>query len=416
MADRLQELREKREKVITDQRALIDTAEKESRNMTDDENAKWESMDKDFEKYDTEIRREEAAAAEKITRLADLEAREAKLAERKSANLPSPEKDESRESADAKSEEVFKRFLADGERGVTLDEMRALQADSDTKGGFIVAPEQFMNELIKDLEDQVFVRRNSKVIGLTKAASLTVPELVRQDDPTWTAEIDTGADDSGMGFQKRQLTPHPLAKAILISKTLLRLSTLNVEGEVRSDMSYKFATTEENAFLNGTGQNEPLGVFVASNFGITTARDISAGNTTTAIKADNLIECAYALKAQYRGTSRWLFHRDALKMIRKLKDGNGDYIWNSGIATNRPATIVDQPYDESEYAPNTFTSGSYIGLLANWRYYWIVDALNMQLQVLTELYARTNQNGYIGRKETDGMPVHEDGFVRVTLG
>ena len=98
-----------------------------------------------------------------------------------------------------------------------------------------------------------------------------------------------------------------------------------------------------------------------------------------------------------------------------MKTGDGDYIWKAGIAEASPATICGYPYDESEYMPNTFATTLYVGILGDWRYYWIVDALDMEIQVLTELYAATNQNAYVGRKETDGAPVLEDAWVRVKL-
>ena len=94
----------------------------------------------------------------------------------------------------------------------------------------------------------------------------------------------------------------------------------------------------------------------------------------------------------------------------------GNYLWQSGLATGRPPTILDFPYDESEYAPSTFTSGLYVGLLGDWSAFWIVDAMDMTVQVLDQLYAETNQTGYIGRQETDAQPVDENAFVRVKLG
>jgi HK97 family phage major capsid protein len=69
--------------------------------------------------------------------------------------------------------------------------------------------------------------------------------------------------------------------------------------------------------------------------------------------------------------------------------------------------------DESEKVPHTFTNGLYVGLLANWRYYEIADALDMEVQVLDQLYAVTNQIAYIGRLKTDGMPTLEEAFARV---
>jgi HK97 family phage major capsid protein len=160
-----------------------------------------------------------------------------------------------------------------------------------------------------------------------------------------------------------------------------------------------------------------MGVFTAaqSGFGISTGRDVSTGNTTTAITADGLIEALYSLKAQYRKNAQWIFHRDAVKKIRKLKDGDGQYLWQVGFAQNKPDSILGLPYNESEYCPNTFTAGLYVGIVGDFSFYWIAEALQMQIQRLVELYATSNQTGYIGRVELDAMPVDENAFARVTL-
>ncbi|MCK9600692.1 MAG: phage major capsid protein, partial [Sphaerochaeta sp.] len=100
--------------------------------------------------------------------------------------------------------------------------------------------------------------------------------------------------------------------------------------------------------------------------------------------------------------------------IRKLKTGDGDYLWKAGLS-DRPDTILEIPFVMSEYAPSTFTSGSYVGIIGDFSYYWIADALSMTIQRLVEIAARTNQTEFIGRLETDGMPMLADAFRRVTL-
>jgi len=103
-------------------------------------------------------------------------------------------------------------------------------------------------------------------------------------------------------------------------------------------------------------------------------------------------------------------------MITKLKDGQGQYIWRQSVRDGEPDSLLGLPIVMSEWAPNTFTTGQYAGLLGDFRNYWIADALSMQIQRLNELYAETNQVGFIGRLETDGAPVLEEAFVRVKLG
>jgi HK97 family phage major capsid protein len=107
--------------------------------------------------------------------------------------------------------------------------------------------------------------------------------------------------------------------------------------------------------------------------------------------------------------------RETVKKTRKLKDGAGQYIWQLGLASGKPDTILGVPYFESEYAPSAFTAGKYIEIVGDFSNYWIVDALSMAIQRLVELYAATNQVGFIGRQELDGMPVLEEAFARVTL-
>ena len=189
----------------------------------------------------------------------------------------------------------------------------------------------------------------------------------------------------------------------------------NVEQLVRERMAYKFAVPQEKGFLTGNGSGQPLGVFTASNDGISTGRDVSTGNTTTGIQFDGLIEAKYSLKGSYWPRARWMFHRDGMKQIALLKDGEGQYIWRESVRAGEPDRVLGLPVMMSEFAPNTFTTGLYVGLLGDWSRYWIADALSFQLQRLVELYAVTNQVGFIGRLETDGMPVLEEAFVRVKL-
>lgn len=321
-----------------------------------------------------------------------------------------------KEEAEARKLEAFQRYLLRGASALNETEYRALAADQDIYGGFLVPPVQTVKSLLKKVDDLVFIRKLATVEQVSQAASLGQPTLVADpSDATWTAEIATGSEDSTMSFGGRELHPHPLAKRIKISAKLLRVASMNVESIVMDRMAYKFAIVEENAFLTGDGNNKPLGVFTASTKGISTSRDVSTDNTTTAITADNLINVKYSLKAGYLPGCVWLFHRDAIKMIRKLKDSQGQYVWQPGLQQGQPDRILDHPFYMSEYVPNTFTTGLYVGLFGNFRYYMIAEALNMQVQRLTELYAEQNQIGYIARRELDGLPMLEDAFTRIKL-
>ncbi|MDD5511743.1 MAG: phage major capsid protein [Dehalococcoidales bacterium] len=410
MGDKIKELLEKRANIWEQAKELVDRAEAENRDFTAEEQVQYDKM---FDEMDS--------LAKRAKRLEEQEKEERELD--KPVNNPIKATLGEKDDRAAKVMDAFRSYIMTGAIKPELRDLQVLSGETPadaTWGGYMVPPQQFIAELIKALDNAVFMRRIARVFQVTTSDSLGAPVLdVDMSDAAWTTEVQdlTGAGllDTAMRFDKRELKPQQLAKSIKVSMKLLRVSAIPVEALVRDRLVYKFATAMENAFLNGAGTTEPLGVFTASVNGISTARDFSTGNTTTAISADNLIEVKYALKAQYRNGAQWIFHRDAIKMISKLKDGEGQYLWQQGLAAGQPDTILNLPVNESEYAPSTFATGQYVGILGNFQFYWIAELFGMEIQRLSELFAATSQVGFIGRMWADGAPVLEEAFARVKL-
>jgi HK97 family phage major capsid protein len=312
---------------------------------------------------------------------------------------------------------AFTRALTVQGSALTVEEQRALSAASATEGGFTVTPMEFAVGFLQAKDNMVLMRRLGTVLPpVVRAESLGVLALdADMDDAEWTSELSTGRDDDKIRFGRRELHPHPLAKRAKVSKKLLRASSANPDGIVRDRLSYKTSITEEKAFLTGDGAKKPLGLFTASKDGISTARDFSDGNTQTDVTFDALIAAKYKMKPAYWAAMQWLFHPDQISKLARIKNDNGDYQFRESVRAGEPDRLLNLPFNASEYSPNTFTAGKYVGMLADFSYYWMVDALSMEIQVLLELYAETNQNGYILRQETDGMPVLEEAFLRIQL-
>lgn len=326
----------------------------------------------------------------------------------------------------------FARFLATGHACAGLDQntgigsdgishYATLQSDSAQRAGYLVAEEEFVSELLKEVDDLLFIRRRARVHQVPVASSLGIRKRTsRLNSFAWSSELEVSANDTALKYGKKVLTPHHLTGSVKISRDLARRSSMIVS-EVRGELSRDAAEKMEDGYMLGTGDRQPQGVFVASSDGISTARDVVTGSSTN-FTADGLLDAKYALKSQYRrgqrGEISWLFHRDGIAKIAKLKDNDNQYLFRvgAGFAADNMAPedmLLGYPVDESERAPNTFTTGLYVGLLANWRYYEIADALDMEIQVLEELNARTNELEYIGRLKTDGMPTLEEAFVRL---
>ena len=435
----INQIRQERAKLIADARAINDRATAEKRDMNAEERQQFDRiMDVSLGELDNQIKEAENHDR-RMKQLADEESRMQESAGRKSDPNPLPggatRADDSPKEyrytvngrnrvipligarASSAYDRAFRRQLTTSIASLSAEDQRALQMDSDTTGGFLVGPQMFVAQLIQAVDNLTFVRGIANVLPpVQRAESLGAPTREADvADSDWTAEIATGSEDSSLTFGKRELKPHPVAKLIKISKKLLRAAAIDPEGIVRDRLAYKMGVTQEKAFLTGSGAGQPLGVFTASSDGISTGRDVSTGNSTTAIGADGLFEAKYSLKVQYWKTAQWAFHRDGVKQISKAKDGDGQYLWQPGLTVGNPDRLLGFPVNISEYVPNTFTTGLYVGILGDWSHYWIADALDMQIQVLLELYAATNQNGYILRAETDGAPVLEEAFARVKL-
>lgn len=399
----LRELRQKRTKLGADARALMEGAQEASRDMTAEEETEFDRLLGERDKIDKQIEREEKL-------------REGDEHDPTVRDEPPQGREGGQDGGDVAAR-AWRSYLLGGRQALDAEQARALNMGNDPEGGFLVAPQRFVTDLIQEVDDMVAIRRLATVQQLSQAESLGVPALDTDlNDAEWTSEIGTGSQDDSLRFGKRELNPHPLAKRVKLSRTLLRRAAMDPEAIVRQRMSYKFGVTEEKAYMTGDGNQKPLGLFTASSDGISTSRDVDVttdGTNVTSGAADDLIDAKYMLKAAYHRRARWLFHRNAIRDIRKLKDDQGQYLWQPGLAADRPDTILDLPFTLSEFTPSDFSDNSYIGLLGDFTFYWIADALSMEVQRLVELYAESNQVGFIGRLETDGMPVLEEPFVRL---
>lgn len=447
------ELQEQRAGIYEKEKVILNAAEKEGRDLTAEERAECDRMENEMDELGTQIdaKQSDSRRRDKMAAL-DAQMRQPRNpTERRSEPTDSPrikgaddaevlsmlDRLNAATAMGATRKEAFKeilkgytsnsernlvraataKFIHSGSHSLNMNERAALQVDVSASGGTLVMPEEFLSRVIMGLDERVYMRQLATIFQLPQADSLGVPTLDSDPaDADWTTELGTGNEDTAMATGKRNLHPHPLAKRLKVSKTLLRKAP-GSETLVRDRLTFKFAVTEEKAFLTGSGAQQPLGVFTASASGISTGRDISTDNTTTAITADGLINCKFNLASQYLAASstlRWIFHRTAVRNIRKLKDGNGQYLWVAGLA-GAPDTILEVPYFMSEFAPSTFTSQQYVGIIGDFSWYWIAESLRFELQRLDELYAETNQVGFIGRMELDGMPTLEESFSRLQL-
>lgn len=395
-AKKIIELKQERAQITASIRAIMNEFEgKDMDQAKKDEIAKMEAR---FDSLNDQINREEK----------QLE-RERAAGQIIDDSVPTPKKREVRE--------LFAKALS-GEPNHIQEYRNALSLGTDPTAGYLTAPVQFVQELIKGLDNILFMRQISKVVGPIGAAqSLGFPyRSVEAADATWVGENIAAPEEVTLEYGRREFKPQKMAKIIKVSKTLVQHAPM-AEGVVRDEMLYRIAAGAENAYMNGNGTAQPLGIFVAHASGIPTTRDVATDNTATAVTFDGLQNAKYSLKQQYLANAQWVMHRDLCKMLAKIKDGEGQYIWQGSVAAGQPDTLLGKPVNMSEYAPNTYTANQYAAVFGDFRNgYWICDADNITIQVLKELYAVNNQIGYLFEYFGDGAPVLPEAFARVKMG
>jgi HK97 family phage major capsid protein len=430
MARTVETIKLEQKAILKKQTEILDKVQKEKRNLTKEEEREYAALDADFADCEDEARylarNPNVASWLSSSRKPPIKPTppggnltqdqfQQMMAgsQSKGATKPMPDyryNPESREQRD-----LLNQYFLHGTPAFTPDEFRALSSDIDTAGGYLVLPVSMANEFNKAKDNYVVMRKLARQFKLENATSLGVPSLSRRmASPTWTAELATGTEDSTMQLDGRSLSPHPLAKRIKVSEKLMRVASLSPEVIVRDEFAYVFGITEDNCFLNGTGANQPLGVMTQSKNGIDTDRDYTTEVTAT-VKADDLLEVIGNQKQQYRAGSCWIMSRALETKIRKLKDGEGNTLWQVGLAAGIPNQLCGYPVYVSEYMPSTFTSGAYVAIFGDFSYYWIADALPLRIQRLSELYAAEGNIGFIARAEVDAMPVISEAFTRIKL-
>jgi len=385
--------KELRAKKLAEMKAINDVLLAEKRSFNDEERAKYEALEAEVRQLTAEIEAEERAAALNGF----------------STELPAPEAGEQRNDNN-NVETEFRGFLTDGRI-----ESRTDLTVGD--GGGALAPKQYVAEVIQGLDAEAPVYAKVRKVPLSQVSGVDAPALdTDASDAAWTAEVPNSAisADTSLGYKKITITPETLAKLVLVSKKLIKCSAIPVDTLVKERLTAKIAKAFENGILNGTGANQqPLGVFTASNNGVSTARDVTTG--TTSITCDDLINMKMSLKPGHRKNAVWVMHTDILKTVMKLKDNDGQYLWQPAIKDGEPGTLLGIPVIESEIAPNTTTGGSYVAVLGDFSKYWFAYVDQLEIQVLLEKYADTLQVGYLANILAGGAPVLAEAFARLKM-
>lgn len=303
------------------------------------------------------------------------------------------------ETAETKAFNVYLR------RGnVSADEIKALTVSTDANGGFLV-PETFVAELLRNVVQFSPVRQYARVMQVA-GADVKMPKRTGTMTAAWVSE--TGARSATQPtYGEVVLTPFEAACYVDVSNQLIEDSALNIESELAFDAAEEFGRLESAAFVSGDGTGKPKGILAEA-----TIPTVATGNASTlgTAPADKLIDMFYSLAPAYRANATWGMNSTLLASVRKLKDSQGNFLWQAGLAANQPETILGRPVAELPDMPDVAASALPIVLGDFAQGYRIAD--RVQLSVLRDPYslATTGQTRFHFRRRVGGGVVKAEAF------
>ena len=272
--------------------------------------------------------------------------------------------------------------------------VNALQIGTDSEGGYLV-PDEYERTLVEALEEENVFRQLAKVIR-TSSGDRKIPVVATKGTASWIDE--EGAYlESDDAFGQVSIGAYKVGTMIKVSEELLNDSVFDLEAYISREFARRIGAKEEESFFTGDGSGKPLGVLAATGGAETGVTAASA----TAITADELIDLFYSLKAPYRRNAVWVLNDSTIKAIRKLKDNQGQYLWQPSLTAGAPDLLLGKPVRTSAYMPAIAADAKTVAF-GDFSYYWIADRQGRSFKRLNELYAATGQVGFLASQRVDG--------------
>jgi HK97 family phage major capsid protein len=379
------ELREKRAKAWDAAKAFLDSKRGADGLLSAEDVATYEKMEADVVNLGKEI-----------DRLERQQALDAEL--NKPVNTPITGKpgQPNPENKTGRASDEYKRAFWNAMRSKTAgyEVLNALQVGTDSEGGYLV-PDEFERTLVEALQEENIFRTMAKIIQ-TASGDRKIPVVASKGTASWVDE-EGAIPESDDAFGQVSIGAYKLATMIKVSEELLNDSIFNLESYIAREFARRIGAKEEESFFIGNGTGKPTGIFNATGgaeLGVTAA-------SATAITVDEIMDLFYSLKSPYRKNAVFVMNDSTVKAIRKLKDGNGQYLWQPSISAGQPDTILNRPVKTSAYVP-AIAAGAKTIAFGDFGYYWIADRQGRSFQRLNELYAATGQVGFKATQRVDG--------------
>ena len=383
-------LREKRVQTWNAAKAFLESHRGNDGMLSAEDDAIYNKMVDDMDRMGKEI-----ARLEKLEAL-DVEMSHATSKPLTSAPVAAPAEDEAPASKTGRGTKDYTKnfWRVMRSKSVPHEVMNALQVGTETEGGYLV-PDEYEHMLVQALEEQNIFRQLAHVIH-TSSGDRKIPVVASKGTAQWIDE-EAQYPESDDSFGQVSIGAYKLATMIKISEELLNDSVFDMPSYIATEFARRIGAAEEEAFFTGNGTGRPLGILAetgGAQVGVTGAK-------ADAVTFDEVMDLFYSLRSPYRRNAVFIMNNATVKALRKLKNGNGDYIWQPSVTAATPDTILNRPVYTSGFMP-TLATGNKTILFGDLGYYWVADREGRSFKRLNELYAPTGQVGFLASQRVDG--------------
>lgn len=380
----IQELIENRKKLWEGAKAFVESKRDKDGLLSDEDIKTYNEMEAKIK-----------ALGDEINRMKDRQLLENEL--KKATSTPLTQKPGMNdELKTGRASDAYKKAMFNALRTNFRQVSNILQEGIDSSGGYLV-PEEYDTRLIQGLTDENILRKLGTIIKTSGEHKINIAGT--KPAAAWIEEGEALSFGDAT-FNQVILDAHKLHVAVKVTEELLYDNAFGLENYLIDQFAKALANAEEDAFLNGNGEGKPLGIFAASGGGevaVTTA-------SSTAITYDEIVNLVYALKRPYRKNAKFILNDQTIATLRKLKDGNGQYIWQPALQAGEPDRLLGYEVLTSAYVPN-IEAGAAVIAFGDFSYYNIGDRGVRSFAELKELFAGNGMIGFVAKERVDGKLV-----------
>jgi HK97 family phage major capsid protein len=317
---------------------------------------------------------------------------------------------------EAQAMAVFNKWCRNGEKGLSDEEQRFLyntmSTGTDTEGGYTV-PTKVATTILDKLKAYGGMRSVADIIRTSSGEAMNFPTSDGTSEEGEIVGENGQATDADVGFGTKSLPVYKYSsKVVTVPWELLQDSTADIEGFISGRLNTRLGRITNKHFTVGSGVSQPHGLFVAAAAG-----KIGSVSAAPAISYEDLIDLEHSVDPAYRGSAKWMFHDDMLKLIRKVKDSSGRPIFVPGYEQGNPGGAPDRLLNRdiviNQDAPAPAANATSIAF-GDFSYYKVRDVMQVTLFRFTDsAYTKKGQVGFLAWMRSGGNLVDVGGAVKL---